>query len=170
MPMEMRSATMSGLSPRGRGKHILKPDGGAKSRSIPAWAGETQKRVRKVSYLWVYPRVGGGNDGVRAATALAGGLSPRGRGKLLDVYLMHSYIRSIPAWAGETLRRSLNALPDEVYPRVGGGNIESSARGGGKPGLSPRGRGKLPANLQAEIKARSIPAWAGETPMRKAWR
>ena len=31
-------------------------------RSIPAWAGETQARLRREGGATVYPRVGGGNS------------------------------------------------------------------------------------------------------------
>ena len=76
-----------------------------------------------VSLLFgVYPRVGGGNPQVADATAVAYGLSPRGRGKLESLGAISVQLRSIPAWAGETNTR---------IPITPSGN-----------GLSPRGRGK----------------------------
>ena len=86
--------------------------------------------------------MGGGNISVNDVDNQAVGLSPRGRGKLLDLYSNPHASRSIPAWAGET--RSSHSTPKthQVYPRVGGGNelqIETIAV---SAGLSPRGRGK----------------------------
>ena len=46
---------------------------------------------------------------------------------------------------------------------MGGGNCRSHRNGAGSFRLSPRGRGKLPGQLQANAGKWSIPAWAGET-------
>ena len=72
-----------GLSPRGRGKHKL--------------------AVYERTGWRVYPRVGGGNPCPRPGTGGRGGLSPRGRGKHGLGSGVAPVIRSIPAWAGETL-------------------------------------------------------------------
>ena len=53
--------------------------------------------------------------------------------------------------------------PLPVYPRVGGGNQAQLGYGALRQGLSPRGRGKPTRRIPAPIRARSIPAWAGET-------
>ena len=58
-----------------------------------------------------------------------------------------------------------NGIPHcEVYPRVGGGNVNWEMMDTGAPGLSPRGRGKRCHAHACWDSARSIPAWAGETP------
>ena len=72
-------------------------------------------------------------------------------------------VRSIPAWAGETLYPYRIASARRVYPRVGGGNLLTFGIGAVAPGLSPRGRGKLTSWLAISFSLRSIPAWAGET-------
>ncbi len=51
----------NGLSPRGRGKQLHYGDAAVCARSIPAWAGETQKLPTTPTKSRVYPRVGGGN-------------------------------------------------------------------------------------------------------------
>ena len=51
--------------------------------SIPAWAGETPASDHICGCIRVYPRVGGGNIAVGGVVAPYGGLSPRGRGKLV---------------------------------------------------------------------------------------
>ena len=92
------------------------------------------------------------------------GLSPRGRGKRSHRSRATTPQRSIPAWAGETSGVPIGSDIAKVYPRVGGGNRPSVAAVSACRGLSPRGRGKLGAQSIAGRRARSIPAWAGETP------
>ena len=135
------------------------PSGG----SIPAWAGETPPHSGQSSAIRVYPRVGGGN-----ATAVGGnirkqGLSPRGRGKHRLGKYHRGERRSIPAWAGETLRNADVQVLYQVYPRVGGGNAKPRPAPAPPPGLSPRGRGKPAISLRLAPVPGSIPAWAGET-------
>ena len=70
---------------------------------------------------------------------------------------------SIPAWAGETQPAPAHRDRREVYPRVGGGNVEFRMITMAIRGLSPRGRGKLTAWALYITSIGSIPAWAGET-------
>ena len=136
-----------GLSPRGRGKRRPKRGRGLRRGSIPAWAGETV-------------------DAGQVA-AFADGLSPRGRGKPRRVSCGGLGMGSIPAWAGETPPIGTAGSLEGVYPRVGGGNstlIMPEAIG---KGLSPRGRGKHSVHAFLGNKLGSIPAWAGETTLRR---
>ena len=159
---------MNGLSPRGRGKpgkwRILM----SSTRSIPAWAGETDRGSPGQRGRKVYPRVGGGNF-IGILRRLGGvGLSPRGRGKRHRVALVFHRRWSIPAWAGET-RQTMDWLSlEEVYPRVGGGNRAAFGIEDVSGGLSPRGRGKRFPSARESPPGRSIPAWAGETPAHSA--
>ena len=91
----------------------------------------------------VYPRVGGGNSSRLVVPADSTGLSPRGRGKLHAIQTRSSRFRSIPAWAGETMRNRVTFRMNPVYPRVGGGNVRTESILQVLNGLSPRGRGKL---------------------------
>ena len=75
-------------------------------------------------------------------------------------------MRSIPAWAGETLAGQVAHSMNKVYPRVGGGNRSSRRQPRCSHGLSPRGRGKQRLRVGEALDAGSIPAWAGETPPR----
>ena len=158
-----RICTRSGLSPRGRGKLCSSVSKRPPVRSIPAWAGETVHDRGQLAGRGVYPRVGGGNllDMPLAASRL--GLSPRGRGKPSAPPLSPKSDRSIPAWAGETPRCRIRSRRCPVYPRVGGGNAIGASPSWRRAGLSPRGRGKLGAQARWGNRARSIPAWAGET-------
>ena len=132
-------------------------------RSIPAWAGETWPALTSPFTAWVYPRVGGGNHYRIQEDVRAGGLSPRGRGKLGKEYGRNDGRRSIPAWAGETAGRPLLILTLPVYPRVGGGNPHRRLCRPERNGLSPRGRGKRGCGTGFRRPPGSIPAWAGET-------
>ena len=111
----------------------------------------------------VYPRVGGGNQGAQSPPQGYKGLSPRGRGKLIEYWDMWNNGRSIPAWAGETSPSWGWRSPPPVYPRVGGGNKPAEQMRLSRKGLSPRGRGKPLALGHSLIPPGSIPAWAGET-------
>ena len=153
-----------GLSPRGRGKHEYAAPAQGRQWSIPAWAGETGQGYRDTAGPAVYPRVGGGNKNDPQTSRTAGGLSPRGRGKLLRVDAGAAGPGSIPAWAGETRRAEMPKAFPTVYPRVGGGNGSRTPFAQDKAGLSPRGRGKPLLLADPLIVGRSIPAWAGETP------
>ena len=93
---------IGGLSPRGRGKRWECAPADDAPGSIPAWAGETFCKVKRIR--------------------TTGGLSPRGRGKHAYARPPDSADRSIPAWAGETRPTMTLTSDGRVYPRVGGGN------------------------------------------------
>ena len=139
------------------------------TRSIPAWAGETDMRLLFTIQMGVYPRVGGGNQSANSIPPIGRGLSPRGRGKRHRFLPFGRRRWSIPAWAGETSHWPAQSSPSPVYPRVGGGNPPAALAVLRHNGLSPRGRGKLPIFHHAGIAGRSIPAWAGETPTVWTW-
>ena len=71
----------TGLSPRARGKRQLGRDTDGIAGSIPAGAGETLGRRRRIHPLGVYPRGRGGNSCSICPWSIASGLSPRARGK-----------------------------------------------------------------------------------------
>ncbi len=152
-----------GLSPRGRGKPSEDGYHRYGLRSIPAWAGETARRLARRWILRVYPRVGGGNLALVSSRLSRKGLSPRGRGKRFPRSLRPGYRGSIPAWAGETARGTSAGNSGSVYPRVGGGNSTGAALARAQTGLSPRGRGKHYTPPAGTANPGSIPAWAGET-------
>ena len=159
----VRQWAIAGLSPRGRGKRARRLQSRPSRRSIPAWAGETSCGGVRHGPVAVYPRVGGGNRRHCVERGYAGGLSPRGRGKLRQRHIWAAPSGSIPAWAGETTTPDGNTYIRSVYPRVGGGNSDLTRLISHAPGLSPRGRGKQVNGRGEMIGTRSIPAWAGET-------
>ena len=136
-----------GLSPRGRGKRNLQCGALRRQRSIPAWAGQTSSAPLPATYKQVYPRVGGANVSMAVLGKSIGGLSPRGRGKLLALFAWRSRQRSIPAWAGQTIPYRNDSSRNTVYPRVGGANTIPAPSSPWSGGLSPRGRGNLQGHI-----------------------
>ena len=151
-----------GLSPRVRGKRESPRRWTGTPRSIPACAGEASAAVSAIAGGAVYPRVCGGSQAPRRGWRSVAGLSPRVRGKRVCTGASDSSSGSIPACAGEAGGRWRGACGQQVYPRVCGGSFPSANRTKGRPGLSPRVRGKrLPAEVNPGTIG-SIPACAGE--------
>ena len=74
--------------------------------------------------------------------------------------------RSIPACAGEPSRPASPGCAPSVYPRVCGGTTRIYPCTHAVPGLSPRVRGNPGRRVLSVLPARSIPACAGEPPLR----
>ena len=115
-----------------------------------------------------HPRVGGENAGLRVATVIAPGSSPRGRGKRGGRSVRALRRRLIPAWAGKTRRRGRLRRDVGAHPRVGGENSKASRILGSLDGSSPRGRGKPLHPDSRAMHCGLIPAWAGKT-RRSSW-
>ena len=96
------------------------------------------------------------------------GLSPHGRGKRPPRVTPAPKSGSIPARAGETAQWPSPRPLARVYPRTGGGNDNQPQPDYPGEGLSPHGRGKRVRERGSGVGGRSIPARAGETPVR-AW-
>ena len=94
------------------------------------------------------------------------GPSPRVRGKPPSSGGCRAAFRSIPACAGETACLSTPALSRPVHPRVCGGNPVDARPREPVGGPSPRVRGKHAESFCRRTDRRSIPACAGETPVR----
>ena len=73
--------------------------------SIPAWAGEPWSLWMPKKIARVYPRVGGGTRMNLVLGWSFSGLSPRGRGNRWTQSSGITFLRSIPAWAGEPPQR-----------------------------------------------------------------
>ena len=154
-----------GSSPRGRGTRRPAQRVGGEPRFIPAWAGDTERRVCRHCHRSVHPRVGGGHQPRREARGITSGSSPRGRGTPPPPRPRPWRRRFIPAWAGDTTARWSRHCARPVHPRVGGGHIAASSSRCAWSGSSPRGRGTRDAIRPWSCCGRFIPAWAGDTPM-----
>ena len=91
--------------------------------------------------LGVYPRVCGGTPAEVSAGLSIQGLSPRVRGNRHMGVERVTHRGSIPACAGEPMRRCRETCPLAVYPRVCGGTTIASQTQIAEMGLSPRVRG-----------------------------
>ena len=69
---------------------------------IPAYAGNTQRNRGKRLDRWDHPRVCGEHFTVTIPEAFNSGSSPRMRGTHRLLGIMYSFIRIIPAYAGNT--------------------------------------------------------------------
>ena len=131
-------------------------------RSIPACAGEPNRNDLIEKYAEVYPRVCGGTGPRQSTPAPVNGLSPRVRGNLSQSNRFDCRCGSIPACAGEPIRRLRLPCPPSVYPRVCGGTMIASRGSAAHSGLSPRVRGNRATFRPILQIVGSIPACAGE--------
>ena len=177
-----------GLSPRVRGNLSSPNCRPATQRSIPACAGEPNQRLEGAAIQRVYPRVCGGTSFTLTGSIPTIGLSPRVRGNPDGVVCGAQYSKeglsprvrgnralgatlsppggSIPACAGEPSRVFPCYLLVTVYPRVCGGTASTSLDDTGQRGLSPRVRGNQCLDPRQQVSQGSIPACAGEPPVR----
>ena len=162
--------SLTGSSPRGRGKPARGPPGEVGGGLIPAWAGKTSPDRRSRPCCRAHPRVGGENRVCLVQAVARVGSSPRGRGKQRGTRWDNRTLRLIPAWAGKTRLFGRRRYRCQAHPRVGGENVAAACQSRRRTGSSPRGRGKPAKTWQDTVKARLIPAWAGKTIARWAIR
>ena len=135
-------ATLTGLSPRTRGKQGRYRIAYQVIGPIPADAGETSGGISVGDGSRAYPRGRGGNSRAGSAGLLDAGLSPRTRGKHRNRDRPRAGGGPIPADAGETVSNLSFHLGAGAYPRGRGGNGAITAKWTLNGGLSPRTRGK----------------------------
>ena len=151
-----------GLSPRVRGNPAPTGRDARVCGSIPARAGEPRTTRPRSPSTRVYPRACGGTDTQITTLGNVTGLSPRVRGNPIDRRYAAGRNGSIPARAGEPIRRTILRMTRRVYPRAcGGTKTAQTGRASGK-GLSPRVRGNHAVGDFRLLCRGSIPARAGE--------
>ena len=155
--------TLTGPSPRVRGKRRNSGPVRRSRGSVPASAGETVTTSDDWKIVRVHPRECGGNRSRHLERDSLRGPSPRVRGKPLGVGHLFLGHGSIPASAGETASVRGSAHNERVHPRECGGNKVAEGAVVGVLGPSPRVRGKHLAEVEITAPSRSIPASAGET-------
>ena len=151
-----------GLSPRVRRNRRRLGRERVVHGSIPARAGEPQRRRARAGPLGVYPRACGGTLHRETGISPIVGLSPRVRGNLLSPHRIPEEMRSIPARAGEPCWPTALTCATKVYPRACGGTIAFDPDTRVLTGLSPRVRGNRVFSNNTLLLLRSIPARAGE--------
>ena len=112
-------------------------------RSIPAPAGEPGPYDLGFGWIRVYPRACGGTPRTAYSACSRTGLSPRLRGNHRLGLPAPGLAGSIPAPAGEPLRRGQASPLAAVYPRACGGTLIVDGPYNPERGLSPRLRGNL---------------------------
>ena len=107
--------------------------------------------------------MGGEHRSIIAASNGNIGSSPRGRGTQQSQVDAVAMGRIIPAWAGNTLTRTVPTFKAADHPRVGGEHDLVAEFFKRDTGSSPRGRGTPARGRSALSRFRIIPAWAGNT-------
>ena len=150
---------------------------------IPAHAGKTFAKPRRIGDTGAHPRACGENALTTITRKAKHGSSPRMRGKRLCLLSLGFRLGLIPAHAGKTVTMIWGSIAIRAHPRACGENgwhsipivrmLGSSPRmrgkrklrqrGGGPPGSSPRMRGKLGERAQGFHSTGLIPAHAGKT-------
>ena len=153
-----------GLSPRVRGNRGRRRGEPERLGSIPAGAGEPQRRTGRSRRAWVYPRGCGGTHFDAIVKLGQTGLSPRVRGNRDLIPLNVKEPGSIPAGAGEPPDVPDRGFLDGVYPRGCGGTQADPPLEPSRGGLSPRVRGNPMIPMKPPRRQGSIPAGAGEPP------
>ena len=134
---------LPGLSPPTRGNRIGSVLQNGIMGSIPAHAGEPLIVAGVAARAEVYPRPRGGTAQRTLEKRSDYGLSPPTRGNHRSPLLPLGRTRSIPAHAGEPLRRFERAHCERVYPRPRGGTRAENILKAWREGLSPPTRGNL---------------------------
>ena len=91
------------------------------------------------------------------------GSPPRGRGKARFSGISLPGVGITPAWAGKRFWNRPWVWATSDHPRVGGEKPNQWRQEIACQGSSPRGRGKGKAEVEAKIKERITPAWAGKS-------
>ncbi len=152
-----------GSSPHMRGKPITARHIHVRRRIIPAHAGQTTPLSLKTYENSDHPRTCGANLATLKDKGVGDGSSPHMRGKRKSSTGSRTYIRIIPAHAGQTSPSASSWISSTDHPRTCGANEVSSVVAIVVTGSSPHMRGKPCCAHWACGSARIIPAHAGQT-------
>ena len=117
-----------------------------------------------------HPRTGGENMQAAMQLTRDNGSSPHGRGKRGGQRHGRVLHGLIPARAGKTRLKRGSLKRPGAHPRTGGENAVMHGYSIYTRGSSPHGRGKLVTDPRLELGDGLIPARAGKTWRRRAWR
>ena len=110
-----------------------------------------------------HPRMRGGDESSRSTNQANGGPSPHARGRPASLFVALCVRGTIPACAGETLRKVYPQYLSRDHPRMRGGDDLFFIDIRHPKGPSPHARGRLRQSLCTLLPLRTIPACAGET-------
>ncbi len=163
-----REHVWGGSSPRARGTASARRIATARTRFIPACAGNRPVRSAKAKMATVHPRVRGEQTLAWSDNVAVNGSSPRARGTGPNNQRRHPQARFIPACAGNRHRRGDAQVPGAVHPRVRGEQAQRSNSRSRMIGSSPRARGTEQRHHYPSERIRFIPACAGNRRPRDA--
>ncbi len=157
---------MCGSSPRVRGTGAGILGDPATLRFIPARAGNSSWPSQRSCRYPVHPRACGEQADLADHGHVPDGSSPRVRGTVVAVPVVHRHVRFIPARAGNRRSTLISSTLSSVHPRACGEQGPMSPPVTEKIGSSPRVRGTvMMTSLSGRIE-RFIPARAGN----RSWR
>ncbi len=152
-----------GSSPRERGAPGREGLDVSQRRLIPARAGSTGRRFRRLTRSPAHPRASGEHEGAVVSGRRRMGSSPRERGALTAEQNPAYSVGLIPARAGSTPRSTRPTRSTTAHPRASGEHDGDPNADLGDAGSSPRERGALRLDLSLGRLVRLIPARAGST-------
>ena len=153
-----------GPSPRARGIPVVLPQDSVERGSIPASAGNPIRFARRRPPRPVHPRERGESGQAARTAPLPTGPSPRARGIPPRNRRARTFLRSIPASAGNPRASRSSILSRRVHPRERGESTYWWRRAAPRWGPSPRARGIPPDGETPALQLGSIPASAGNPP------
>ena len=137
-------------------------DGRARSRIIPAYAGQMGEPMEKLVLKQDHPRIRGTNTASAIGFAVRSGSSPHTRDKFVAMQYENSIVRIIPAYAGQMIYLFPSTFTGQDHPRIRGTNIKSLPLHLGQVGSSPHTRDKFVSKESSVLRYRIIPAYAGQ--------
>ena len=153
-----------GPSPRVRGIQVAPRSVVPQERSIPAGAGNPPPCAASFRATTVHPRGCGESVARDSPRVNPYGPSPRVRGIRPGQRVPLPVLGSIPAGAGNPVRRRGQRTPVRVHPRGCGESESAQVFQRSDHGPSPRVRGILSGRMDGPDSQRSIPAGAGNPP------
>ena len=163
LPQQARSGRRGGSSPPARGTLQPLPRFRKLGRFIPACAGNTSARDRRLAQRPVHPRLRGEHSQCVLSARKANGSSPPARGTRREGGWHQRLPRFIPACAGNTAPCRSIWPRRPVHPRLRGEHYDISVAGRAALGSSPPARGTPSCGRSLPCAHRFIPACAGNT-------
>ena len=161
--MASKSSVENGSSPRMRGTANTTARVLTIYRFIPAYAGNRFRKKMSRNQRSVHPRVCGEQNTTGAPSFGVNGSSPRMRGTVLRPFVALVSSRFIPAYAGNRIERRRRGREKPVHPRVCGEQLSVTVPSLPHFGSSPRMRGTVYRGRRGHLRARFIPAYAGNS-------
>ena len=152
-----------GSSPHTRGARPRCRRPPSDRRIIPAYAGSTSERRRRLPFGRDHPRIRGEHPQDDDVRVYYYGSSPHTRGALVVFSLDPHFRRIIPAYAGSTVTTRGRIPSHADHPRIRGEHQVLTVPGDALEGSSPHTRGALSTGCSCGGQVRIIPAYAGST-------